>query len=345
MNRKSPWLVVAALMIGVMPLMHAQDNADAERKAAAIRATLAQAPELPLRAEAVIIQAPTPGWNMGGRLVSVASADPQGSVAYVFIRADKDHQPILAVDRQGKIVRSWGSGLFAVPHNIRVDGTGNVWTADAGTSRVIKFTPDGKKVLDFVLGDSPTPAGGGCAFLANPSNGNLDFCGSTDVVVTADGRIFVTDGYGRKRVLEYSPAGDRRVREWGGNGTAPGKFTLPHGLAYDGKGVIFVADRDGGRIERFDLTGRYLGEFSGFGNPGSLSFADNYLWSVVSAPAIPTAGQPAVQQAYIVKIDPATGKLLGKMETRGTDFIDVNASGEVFAGVTAGGFYRYVPVK
>ena len=114
--------------------------------------------------------------------------------------------------------------------------------------------------MDFVLGDTPTVATGGCAFTASAANGFLDACGTTDVIVTGDERIFVTDGYGKKRVLEYSAAGDRRIREWGGHGTEPGKFTLPHGLAYDGKGVLFVADREGGRIERFDTKGAYLGE-------------------------------------------------------------------------------------
>ena len=69
--------------------------------------------------------------TMGGRLVSVAADRRSPSPT---IRADKDHDPILAVDRQGRICRV-GQRLFTVPHNIKVDGQGNVWTTDAGTSR------------------------------------------------------------------------------------------------------------------------------------------------------------------------------------------------------------------
>jgi sugar lactone lactonase YvrE len=271
----------------------------------------------------------------------------------VFIRADKDHGPLLVVDRQGRIVRGWGKGLVTVPHNVKVDGEGNIWTADAGPGTVLKFSPEGAVLLRVVLGDTPTPASGGCAFLANPGNGNLDFCGATDVTTTADGRIFVIDGYGKKRVLEYSARGDTRVREWGGPGTAPGTFGLPHGLATDGR-VLYVADRDGGRIERFDLSGRLLGEWSHVGNPGSLTYANGALWAAVASPAPappaaappPPAGTPAGGRGpWVIKIDPSNGAILGKSPTAGTDSIHVTAAGEVYSGATATGFFRSTPTR
>ena len=57
------------------------------------------------------------------------------------------------------------------------------------------------------------------------------------------------------RVLEYAADG-RRVREWGGQGDGSGQFRVPHGLAYDGTSVLYVADRDNGRLQRFDVNGR-----------------------------------------------------------------------------------------
>jgi sugar lactone lactonase YvrE len=337
--------LIGLVALTLLTSIHAQDTAAAQKKADQLLALLAKTPALPLTGAAVVIQPPTPGWTMGGRLVSVA-ANWSGAVTYVFIRADKDHDSILAVNRQGRILRGWGRGLFTIPHNIKVDSQGNVWTTDAGTSKVIKFSPDGRELMEFVLGDSPTVASGGCAFPASPANGNLDFCGTTDIVVTPEGRVFVTDGYGKKRVLEYSPTGEKRLREWGGAGTEPGRFMLPHGLAYDGKGVLFVTDRDGGRIERFDTSGKYLGEWSHLGNAGSLKFAGGALWAAIAGPTLEASGgQPARRLSYIVKIDPSTGTPLGKMETVGTDFIDVTAGGEVLAGVTAGGFFRYSPAR
>ena len=335
-------------LVGLMALgscfsIHAQGLTAAQTRAAQLRAALAEAPLLPLKSQPVIIQSPSPDGLLGGRIISVAS-DRKAELAYVLIRADKDHQPILVVDRQGRVVRSWGKGLFATTHNVKIDGQGNVWTTDAGTSKIMKFSPDGKKLMEFVLGDTPTIATGGCAFPASPANGNVDACATTDIVVTQDGRIFVTDGYGKKRVLEYSATGDRRIQEWGGPGTEPGKFTLPHGLAYDGKGILFVADRDGGRIERFDMKGSYLGEWSHLGNAGAIAYADGSLWAVIGGPPpeAPT-GQPPKRTSWLIRIDPSTGKMLGKVETGGTDFVDVNDNGEVIAGVTSGGFLRYGP--
>jgi sugar lactone lactonase YvrE len=302
---------------------------------------------LPLERAVVVIQPPKPGWTVGGRIISVA-ATSNGELAYVFVRADRDHDPVLVVDRDGRIVRAWGRGLFTVPHNIKVDEEGNIWTTDAGPGKVMKFSPEGKVLLEFVLGDTPAPASGGCAFLASPANGNLDFCGATDVTTTRDGRIFVTDGYGRKRVLEYTPRGDARVREWGGAGTDPGMFTLPHGLATDGR-VLYVADREGGRIARFDLDGRPLGDWAHVGNPGALAYANGSLWAAVANPP-PAPGQANLPPAggrgpWVVRINPATGEVLGKVPTAGTDYVHVTANGEVYSGATQNGFYRNSPAR
>jgi hypothetical protein len=340
--------LIGLTALGLCFTIHAQDLTAAQAKAARLRAALAEAPLLPLKQEPIIIQSASPDGALAGRIVSVA-ADRKAELAYVLVRTDKDHQPILVVDRQGHVVRSWGQGQFATAHNIKIDSRGNVWTADAGTSRVMKFSPEGKKLMEFLLGDTPTVAAGGCAFPASPANGNVDGCATTDVIVTRDEvtrdeRIFVTDGYGKKRVLEYSAGGDRRIQEWGGPGTEPGKFTLPHGLAYDGKGVIFVADRDGGRIERFDTKGAYIGEWNNLGNPGSIAYAHGSLWAVIGGPPPEQkSGQPPKRTAWLIRIDPSTGKILGKIETSVTDFIDVNENGEVIAGVTTGGFFRYSP--
>src|SRR5271170_838296 len=71
--------------------------------------------------------------------VSSLAADRNG-VIYVLQRGDKP-DPVLAVDRQGRLLRSWGRGMFTVPHSLRVDADGNIWTVDAGSSVVLKFSP------------------------------------------------------------------------------------------------------------------------------------------------------------------------------------------------------------
>ena len=40
----------------------------------------------------------------------------------------------------------WGKGMFKIPHSIKVDPDGNVWTTDASDRLVAKFTPAGRKL-------------------------------------------------------------------------------------------------------------------------------------------------------------------------------------------------------
>ena len=89
------------------------------------------APRLPLE------QVPL---NSVGTVSSVVM--DRSGVIYVLQRGDKA-DPVIAVDKQGKTLRSFGKGMFTVPHSVRVDADGNVWTVDAGSSVILKFTPEG----------------------------------------------------------------------------------------------------------------------------------------------------------------------------------------------------------
>ena len=75
---------------------------------------------------------------LAGRVPETASLGTVSSVAagrdatiYVLQRGDKA-DPVIATDREGRVLRSWGKGMFTVPHSVRIDGDGNVWTVDAG---------------------------------------------------------------------------------------------------------------------------------------------------------------------------------------------------------------------
>jgi peptidylamidoglycolate lyase len=266
-------------------------------------ATWAQdAPRLPLE------QIPL---NSVGTVSSVA-IDGEG-VIYVLQRGDKA-DPVIAVDKQGKTLRSWGKGMFTVPHSVRLDADGNVWTADAGSSVILKFTPQGKKLQEISVGEVAT--GDKCAF---PT-----LCGATDIAFGPNGRLFISDGYGNARILEYTSDG-KRVKVWGSAGTGPGQFQIPHGIAYEGK-TLYVADRGNSRVQRFDLDGHYLGEWTNLGRPFALKVAAGALWVSTMFP------KPA-----ILKVDLATGKILGQVESPGPHSIDVSEAGEVVASGCCGG--------
>lgn len=275
----------------------------------AVTLAFAQDPAAPrLALEAVPLMAE--GTALG--TVSSVATDRNGLI-YVLQRGDKA-DPVIVVNREGKVVRSWGKGMFTVPHGIRIDAAGNIWTVDAGSSMILRFSPEGKKLQEIAVGEIAT--GKDCAF---PT-----LCGTTDLTFGPNGRIFISDGYGNGRILEYTAEG-KRVRAWGSKGSGPGQFQIPHGIANDGK-VLYVADRGNSRVQRFDLDGRLLGEWTHLGRPFALKVSDGALW-VASMTASPS----------IFKVDPATGKVLGQIEAPGPHSVDVNAAGELFASGCCGG--------
>jgi len=249
--------------------------------------------------------------NSVGTVSSVA-IDSSG-VIYVLQRGDKA-DPVIAVDKQGKTLRSWGKGMFTVPHSVRVDPDGNIWTVDAGSSTILKFTPQGKKLQEISVGEIAT--GDKCAF---PT-----LCGTTDITFGPNGRLFIADGYGNARILEYTSEG-KRMKVWGSAGTGPGQFQIPHGIAYSGT-TLYVADRGNSRVQRFDLDGKYLGEWTNLGRPFALKAAGGVLWVSTMFPK-PT----------ILKVELVTGKILGQIEAPGPHSIDVSESGEVVASGCCGG--------
>jgi len=212
--------------------------------------------------------------------------------------------------------------MFTVPHSIRVDADGNIWTVDAGSSIVLKFSPQGKKLQEIDVGEV-APADR-CAF---PT-----LCGTTDIAFGPNGRLFISDGYGNARILEYT-SGGARVKVWGSSGTGPGQFQIPHGIAYDGKSLL-VADRTNARIQRFDLAGHYLGEWTNLGRPFALKMSGGSLW--VAGMTVP-GDNAARARAQVLKVDPADGKILGQISAPGPHSIDVNDAGELFASGCCGG--------
>jgi sugar lactone lactonase YvrE len=83
------------------------------------------------------------------------------------------------------------------------------------------------------------------------------FGGPSDVAWDVDDNIFVSDGYLNSRIAKYDKHG-RWIKSWGSYGSAPGQLNLPHSIAADADGDIYVADRTNRRIQVFDSDGNLL---------------------------------------------------------------------------------------
>lgn len=277
---------------------------DLETQAAALRALVAQAPKFPLQRTQIKIQAEI------GYPSSVAM-DANGAI-YVLQRGE-NADPVLVVNRDGKIIRSWGKGMYKIPHSIRIDSDGNIWTVDSSSSMVLKFTPEGRKLMEISVGEQPA--------------GRTGAIGTSDIAFGPNGRLFISDGYGNARILEYNSKG-QRVKQWGRAGTGPGEFRQPHGIAVDDRGVIYVADRQNARLQRFDLDGKYLGEWDDLGRVTTVTFRDSALWIGTQF-----HNEPNEADGWQMKIDRQSGKILGYVESgRSHHVLNVTARGELLSG-------------
>jgi streptogramin lyase len=274
-----------------------------------LRAILRKAARLSLEAREIKPTPPRDRWAMG--MVSWVAADRNGLI-YMLQRGDKA-DPVVVMNGDGTVVRSWGAGLFVMPHAIRIDPQGNVWTTDAASSKVIEFKPDGTKLMEIAVGGQPAPC-------------RNNFCGTTDIAFARNGHLFISDGYANARILEYTGDG-RKIREWGTPGTGPGQFRLPHSIQIDEDGVVYVADRENGRVQRFRQDGAYLGEWAAFGKTFSLRAEPGVMWL-----ATQQRNEPNLSPGWLMKIDRKTGSVLGYVDVTGVHGMDVMPNGELLVG-------------
>jgi DNA-binding beta-propeller fold protein YncE len=302
------------LVIGLAVLIPL--TADEPAETIKLRALMAQTPKLALKETELSLKPPLPL-----EMVSSVAVAADGLI-YILQRGSKA-DPIIVTKPDGSVMRSWGRGLYTIPHSIRIDNDANVWTVDAGDSTIRKFSPLGRELLKLSV--------------ELPAKPRSAFCGATDVAFAPNGHVFVSDGYQNTRVIEFSAEG-KRVREWGTPGTGPGQFDHPHGIAVAGDGTVLVADRENGRIQRFDKLGRYLGEWKHLGKTFCLKLTPGgELWIGTQPRNVPNGAE-----GWLLKIDPKTGQALGRIDSFGHS-IEVTSKGEVLTGRRPGSVLRLVP--
>lgn len=172
--------------------------------------------------------------------------------------------PVIKYDGAGKAVAAIAADIVNSSHGLHVDRDNNIWITDfvgkdGRGHAVYKFSPDGKLLM--TLG-KPGTAGDGPDTFNAPSA----------VITNAAGEIFVADGHGPKtnaRMVKFSKDG-KFIKAWGKEGAGQGEFDVPHTLAFDSAGRLFVGDRSNNRIQIFDQEGKFLAEWKQFGRPSGI---------------------------------------------------------------------------
>ncbi|MEZ5489404.1 MAG: hypothetical protein R3F50_03685 [Gammaproteobacteria bacterium] len=221
-------------------------------------------------------------------VVTGVHPDPDGVHLWIMERcgtnqcAGSDLPPIHKLDRDGRVVKSIGAGLFAWPHGFDLDADGNIWVTEGapdGDARgqpgfergmghqAIKLNQDGEVLMR--LGEAGVPG-----------DDAGHFNGPAAIVVAQNGEIWIADGHrgGNNRIMKFSPQGDLLLQLGGGIDSLSrevSRFNDPHDLKIDSQGRLFVADRGNNRIQIFSQDGELLDIWTQFGRPSGIWIDSN----------------------------------------------------------------------
>jgi DNA-binding beta-propeller fold protein YncE len=223
------------------------------------------------------------GWTWGQ--VAGVATDSEDNV-HVFTRTD---HPYMVFDKSGKLIDHWGEGIFREAHGVCITPDDSIFFVEHGSHVILLFDKHGrhrftmgtrgvpsdtgytKEIRDPDDNDPSIPGGeigsrteawsavNGVAYGGGPFNQPTDIC------VTPDGSIFVSDGYRNCRVHKFASDGTL-IKSWGEPGNArelrntkdkPGHFHTPHGI-WAHKDKVYVSDRENNRIQIFTLDGDFV---------------------------------------------------------------------------------------
>lgn len=237
-------------------------------------------------------------WNLGEAdqpgppRTSVQGAVAANGDVYVLCRGA---HPVLVFDAEGRFVTSWGEGEFSsFVHGLSIAPDGRVWIADTGLHTVSRHEPDGTRLLTLGTANSAAPT-----FYGRPFNM------PTGTAFTSDGGVYISDGYGNRRVHRFSAAGECE-HSWGEPGTGPGQFALVHFIAADEQDRLHVCDRENNRIQVFDTQGGFLSEWTGFSMPSDIAFGREHIY-VAGADGVSIWTRDRRKLAWFTPDDPHKG--------------------------------------
>src|SRR6266705_1375852 len=301
---------IVVLLLAAPHFARAQDPTPAQMTA---RAKARNVPEIPFESVPNFLKLP-PNLYLGEG-IGVAT----NSKGHIFVYTRSQDTRLFEFDQTGKYVREIGEGLygFVFAHAVRVDPEDNIWAVDEGSNMIIKFNPEGRVVLllgrrpEAVEG-APAPAGGSPA-----ATEPYVFNRPTDVAWDAAGNIFVSDGYGDSRVVKYDKNG-RFIKSAGTRGNQQGQLNLPHTMATDALGNVYIGDRSNARVQVFDNDLNFKAIYDQVGSPWAVCISPGPHQYLFVSNSIPDNGDSrlAAQTGEIYKME-LDGTILGKFGKAG----------------------------
>ena len=175
--------------------------------------------------------------------------------------------PIVMFDTTGDVIASWGDP-DVIPinlHGCSFDTDDNVWIPGNMDGMIQKYSHDGDLLMQIgTRGVLDTSDGTVTGQSLNSSRDSF-FRPSQAVAHPDTGDIYVSDGYGNRRVAVFNENGEF-LRQWGRQATdeeiragTPSVFAgTVHCIAISHAGLVYVCDRYGNRLQVFDRLGNYV---------------------------------------------------------------------------------------
>jgi len=165
----------------------------------------------------------------------------------------------------GSVDGSGTSARFLYPSGIAVDVIGNVYVGDHSNHKIRKISP---------AGQVSTLAGSGFPGAGDGNGTSASFRYPVGIAVDGMGNVYVADTENHK-IRKITPAGQVTTLAGSGSvGTGDGNganasFCLPHGVAVDSTGNVYVADQGNHKIRKISPTGQVT-TLAGSGSIGAV---------------------------------------------------------------------------
>ena len=233
---------------------------------------------------------------------------------FAFTRGEP---PVVVFDRNGRVLDSWGTGLFRRPHAACIGPDDCLYCVDDFAHAVRKYTADGKLLATIGPIGAPSATGYVPDDFLSVKRGGPPYNLPTSIALAPSGEIYVTDGYGNSRVHTFSPDGVLR-HSWGEPGSGPVQFRLPHGIAVDRQGRVYAGDRMNSRIQVFAPTGEFLAQWTDVYQPNDVYIdADDHVFvaEIGYRPDLPMPGPvPRPGDSYSrVTVRDLEGRILSRI--------------------------------
>ena len=200
------------------------------------------------------------GWTLGQTAIVTDSQDR----VYLFNRSE---HPLIVLDRDGNFLTSWGEGVLTAAHGMFMDADENLYLPVINSHVVLKYSSQGNLLMTLGTWDQPSDTGWSGDFRDTVQRAAGPFHRPSDVALSPEGEIYVSDGYGNARVHKFTADG-RLTLSWGAPGkTGPGEFHVPHGVWVHTDGRVFVADRENNRLQIFSPDGEFLTQWTDLARP------------------------------------------------------------------------------